>query len=118
MQPPPLLAGDMNHQNVIGVDVAAVRLVAALREERRRVAERGGVGAIEHRGELVHRRLEDVESFEHAGRAFGEMPLQHAVVDELDLAPLHDLVERRFRRGRPCFPLERSSGSCRRSAGR
>ena len=85
----------MDDQHVVGVEVAAVSLVALLRKECGRVAERRRVGAIEHRRERVDVRFEDVEPFEHARGALGKMLLQHPPVDERDLAPLHDLVEPR-----------------------
>ncbi len=95
---PPLLAGQMNDEHVVGVEVAAIRLVAALREENRCIGERRGASPIERGGERVDVRLEDVESFQHARRAFFEVLLQHAAIDEPDLPLLDQLVEVRARK--------------------
>jgi len=97
VKPPALLAGHVDDEDVVGVDVPAVGLVSALREEGRRVGERRGAPAVERRRERVDLGLENVEPLQHARGAALEMLLQHAPVDEADLALLHELVETRRR---------------------
>jgi len=93
MQAPALLARHVDDEHVVGVDMAAIGFVALLRKERRRVAESRCLAAVECRRERIDLRLEDVEPFEHARGAILEMCLQHALVDERDLAFLHELVQ-------------------------
>src|SRR5215467_12982548 len=85
--------------------MAAIRLVAALREENRRVGEGCRVGAVQCGRKRVHLRLEDVHAFQHARRAILQVTLQYAMIDELYLPLLDYLVDARVREvdGLPCL---------------
>jgi len=68
---PFLLPGEMDHEHVIGIAMAAVRLAALLREEHHRIGEHAVVDCVDRRAHRVDRRIEEVEPFEHQRGAPG-----------------------------------------------
>ncbi len=97
MNSPALLTGEMNDQHVVGIQMAAIGLVATLRKENRRVGKRRGTGVVERRGQRIDLGFEDVEPFENASHPVLQMLLQHVEVDEFDPSLLDRLVDARAR---------------------
>src|SRR5438874_5519338 len=87
----------MDDQHVVGIDVSAVRFVAALGKKCSRVAESRRMRAIQSGGQGVDLGLEDIETLENAGRTLREMLLQHAMIDEFDAPTLNHFVQSRAR---------------------
>ena len=51
IESPAFLAGEMNDQHVVGIQMAAIGFVAALREEHRRVGKRRDMSPVERGGQ-------------------------------------------------------------------
>src|SRR6266852_3219570 len=101
----PLLgSGKMDREDVVGIKVASVRLVASLRKEHDRVAESTRMRPVQGGRQEVDLGLEDVYSLEHARGAVFQVLLQHAAIDEFDLPALHD-----FETARPAQLYELSA---------
>jgi hypothetical protein len=80
----PLLgSGEMDREDVVGIEMASVRLVALLRKEHDRVAESARMRPVQGGRQEVDLRLENVDALEHARGAVFQVLLQHAAIDEL-----------------------------------
>src|SRR4029079_529270 len=85
---------EMDRKHVLRVEVAPVRLVAALRKKGNGIGKRAIVRRVERSAQGIDRRIENIEALEHQRRAAGEVFLDDAFVEKSDLGSLLDELAR------------------------
>ena len=90
---PFLVAGQLHHQHVGGIEVAAIGLAAlGLREKHHRVRQHALGSRVNGAAHGVDLRIEYVDAFEHQRGAVGQVFLQDALVEERRFGSLYEFV--------------------------
>ena len=89
---PFLAAGELDHQDIVGIKVASIGLVGLLRKKRDCIGKHAFVRRVDGAAHGVDAGVENVQAFKHQGGAMRQIFLDNRFVEELYFSGLDHLV--------------------------